>query len=489
MKNKSKGKNSVHPAWATKHRKSGTELRLISGKYYLYAVSSKYDAVLKRAKKISGKLLGRITEADGFIISDKAKLRQKAEGPMKIDKLTAKEFGTQEFVLQLAEKQVSVLENVFGEDAKALFLFALFRLTEQSPIKNVPFYFMHSFLSEKWKHVSISDKSISQLLRRVGSNREKIMEYQKHFVREGEKLLLDMTHVLTHSRQIEAAQRGYNNRLCFDPQVNLMYLFSTDQQEPLYYRLLPGNIRDVKAFTLTMEECGLKNVTLIADKGFYSNKNIETLNAAQLNYIVPLQRGSLLIPYPTSDTFNKKNWEGYFTFNEKIIWYRTQKNVTLYLNQTLQIAEERDYLKRVESEKENYTMDVFYEKQAHFGTLALIHNSKDIAAEEIYAQYKSRTKVESMFDAMKNVLEADKTYMQNDKAMEGWMFVNHIALQCYYLIYQQLLKHNLLKKYSVTDFLKFTHRIKKVKINGAWHLAEITMPVQAILQKLNLHIT
>ena len=489
QKSAKKRKTTVHPIWATMHRKPGTELRFINGTYYLYAVSSKYDPVLKRAKKLSGNLLGKITEKEGFIVSSKDKLRQKAEQPLKVDKLTTKEFGTQELVLQLAEKQVSVLEEVFGEDAKPLFLFALFRLTEQSPIKNVPFYFMHSFLSEKWKDVLVSDKSISQLLRRVGGNREKIMQYQKHFVREGEKVLLDMTHVITHSRQIEAAQSGYNNSMSFDPQVNLMYLFSADQHEPVYYRLLPGNIRDVKVFTLTMQECGLKNVTLIADKGFYSKKNVVTLNTAGLTYIIPLQRGSLLIPYPSSDVFNKKNWEGYFTFNEKIIWHRTKENVTLYLNQALQIAEEKDYLKRVEAEKENYTMDGFYEKQVHFGTLALINNNEKKTAEDIYAAYKSRTNVESMFDAMKNVVEADKTYMQNDKAMEGWMFVNHIALQCYYLIYQQLVKHKMLKKYSVTDFLRFTHRIKKVKINGRWHLAEITKPVMEVLQKIDLHIT
>lgn len=489
MKEKKKIKKSVHPEWATIHRKPGTELRFLGGKYYLYAVSSKYDPVLKRAKKISGKLLGRITQEEGFIVSDKNRLREKAEQPSKFGKLSTKEYGTQELITQLASKQISVLEKVFGEDAKELFLFAMFRLTDQSPIKNVSFNFAHSFLSEKWKDVSVSDKSISELLRRVGSNREKIMEYQKHFLREQETILLDMTHIITHSRQIEAAQSGYNNSMSFDPQVNLMYLFSANQHEPVYYRLVPGNIRDVKAFTLTMQECGLKNVTLIADKGFYSKKNIDTLDAEQLNYIVPLQRGSKIIPYPSSDTFNKKNWDGYFTFNEKIIWYRTKKNVTLYLNQTLQIAEERDYLKRVEGEKENYTMNGFYEKQVHFGTLALINNNRDKTAEDIYGQYKSRTNVESMFDAMKNTLDADKTYMQNDKAMEGWMFVNHIALQCYYLIYQQLLKHKMLKKYSVSDFLKFTNRIKKVKINGNWYLAEITKPVQTILQKLDLHIT
>ena len=119
---------------------------------------------------------------------------------------------------------------------------------------------MHSFLSEIWKEINVSDRSISQLLRRVGANRDKIMEYQKLFVREGEKVLLDMTHVITHSRQIELAQSGYNNSMSFEPQINLMYLFSAQQHQLVYYRILPGNIRDVKAFTLTMQECGLKNI-------------------------------------------------------------------------------------------------------------------------------------------------------------------------------------------------------------------------------------
>ena len=490
-KQKSKRKNpeSVHPSWATQYRKPGTELRHINGNYYLYAISSKYDAVLKRAKKITGKLLGKITEQDGFILSSKDKLRQLAEQLPIVDNLTTKEYGTQQLVTQLASKQIEGLEKVFGEDAKPLFLFAFFRLTEQSPIKNVPIYFMHSFLSEVWKETTVSDKSISQLIRRIGANREKIMEYQKLFIREGEKVLLDMTHIITCSRQIEAAKSGYNSSMSFEPQVNLMYLFSAQQHEPVYYRLLPGNIKDVKAFILTMQECGLKNVTLIADKGFYSKKNIGTLDKAQLNYIIPLQRGSKLSPYPTSATFTKKSWNGFFIFNEKVIWYKTKNKVTVYLNQELKIAEEKDYLKRVEAGKENYTMDSFYEKEPHFGTLALINNNNQKTAEDVYIQYKSRTNVETMFDALKNILYADRTYMHSDDALNGWMFVNHVALQCYYIIYQKLIEHKLIKKYSVTDFLKFTHRIKKIKINGNWMLSEITKPVQVLLEKLNLNIT
>ena len=53
MQNKTKKSNEpVHPDWATKHRKPGTELRFLDGRYYLYSVSSKYDPILKRAKKL-----------------------------------------------------------------------------------------------------------------------------------------------------------------------------------------------------------------------------------------------------------------------------------------------------------------------------------------------------------------------------------------------------------------------------------------------------
>ena len=55
----------IHPEWALKHKKPGTELRLMKGRYYLYEVSSKWNKEKKGAQKITGKILGRITE-NGF---------------------------------------------------------------------------------------------------------------------------------------------------------------------------------------------------------------------------------------------------------------------------------------------------------------------------------------------------------------------------------------------------------------------------------------
>ena len=62
--------------WATQHRKSGTELKYINGRYYLYAVKSQYDPVSKKAKKLSLGIIGSITKEGGLIISPKAELRK-----------------------------------------------------------------------------------------------------------------------------------------------------------------------------------------------------------------------------------------------------------------------------------------------------------------------------------------------------------------------------------------------------------------------------
>lgn len=43
------------------------KIRCISGHYYVYRVSSRWDAQKGRPQKVTGKSIGKITEADGFI--------------------------------------------------------------------------------------------------------------------------------------------------------------------------------------------------------------------------------------------------------------------------------------------------------------------------------------------------------------------------------------------------------------------------------------
>ena len=162
-----------------------------------------------------------------------------------------------------------------------------------------------------------------------------------------------------------------------------------------------------------------------------------------------------------------------------------KKSITVFIDDELRNREEKDYLNRIESKAEKYTMEQFHDKRYTFGTIAVINNTGK-SAKETYVNYKTRGQVETMIDTLKNIVEADRTYMQNEQALQSWMFVNLIALKWYYQILNLLKKHELNNKYSPADLLMFLTEVKMVKINDTWHRAEVTRKNLELLQKLEI---
>ena len=92
-------RKSSHPQWALKHKKPGTELKLINGRYYLYAVKSEYCPSLKRSKKVSLGILGSITQEKGFIPSEKNELKSKSDKTYHNKQAFALEYGLSKWLL------------------------------------------------------------------------------------------------------------------------------------------------------------------------------------------------------------------------------------------------------------------------------------------------------------------------------------------------------------------------------------------------------
>ena len=238
---------SPHPRWATDHRKPGTELRLIRGRYYLYAVSSRYDPKLKRAKKITGKLLGTITKEDGFVESAKRKLIQKAARGFDPSTICVLEFGFTSFLNQYNTKIHERLLQYFPQHFQLIIYMAYCRLVHYSPLKNMAFHVAKTMLSIEDK-TAYNEKDFSVALREIGSGRQQVTDYLKSFVKAKDYLMVDMTNVFTNSAKMRYAKEGYNSERVFESQFNLMYIYSPELLQPVFYRLYPGNIREVKGF-------------------------------------------------------------------------------------------------------------------------------------------------------------------------------------------------------------------------------------------------
>ncbi|MEK7202912.1 MAG: transposase [Patescibacteria group bacterium] len=422
---------SPHPEWAIKHRIPGTELRFLQGHYYLYAVSSKYDPILKRARKITGKILGSITQKDGFIESDKGKLRKKAEKVIDVKNICSKEYGFTIFIDQCLTDITCSLKEYFPEHWQMLLIMAYARLAYQSCIKNMPLHFYRSYLSEQYK-IELNDKKISLILRDIGRDREKAAAYMRSFMKAGDFVLADMTSIFSKSANINMAKKGYNSNLIFEKQINLLYIYSAKLSLPVFYRLNAGNIREVKGFKLCLEESRLSDAVVICDKGFYSKANIMLLDENKLRYIIPLKRNSDMIDYKRIEGGSIKKNNCYFKFEGRYIWFDEymidNKKVIIFQDDRLLQQEETDYLNRIETHPEEYTLEGYHSQKNKFGTITILANETNILPEKIYSTYKSRINIEVMFDGMKNVLENDKTYMQNEEALQGWMFINHIEI-------------------------------------------------------------
>lgn len=469
------------PEWVLRQKPKGTQIIVKKDGYYLYKIKSVWDPVKKRPRKITEKYLGKITE-QGLVKSKHERVLSS------INQVTIKEFGASALINYLEKDLKNKLLKYFPNDWEEIFSFAAFRLFESSPIKNLQHHFTHSYFSDIFSKANLLPKNTSQKLEKIGSDREQMTLFMKDIALGSNNLIVDLTHIFSSSENINSLSFGHNSEGDYHKQVNMLLLFSKDKNEPVYFRMLDGAIRDISSIKNTIEESGIEKVIFVGDKGFFSETNQDALLDKHIEFILPLKRNSTLINYDVMRNHSKKSFDGYFFFNKRHIWYKEQiagdKRIILFFDEKLKVDETNSFLSRVDKEHEE--LSEFHEKEFTFGTISVMVNNKKLPAKEVYEFLKARTNIENVFDAFKNILEADKTHMQSDAKLHGWMFINFIALKMYYTIYGILLKHELLDKYSPRDILLHFSKVQKVKIGEKHIISEIPKTTRILAEKMKL---
>lgn len=182
------------------------------------------------------------------------------------------------------------LEKAFHNHFKLILLMVFCRIVHQSPIKNIPFHLSGYCFNEMLDTVIPTEKSISQGLKEFGIMITAMVTYTKAFVQHENCILVDATDLACHLSNVSLASKDYNSKMDFELQFTLLYVYSATNHSPYFFRLLPGNIREVSALKNTLEEAVITDTTFKADKGFYSENNINALENKRLKYIIPLRR-------------------------------------------------------------------------------------------------------------------------------------------------------------------------------------------------------
>lgn len=469
------------PDWVKKHKIKGTQIVKIKNNFYLYRIKSAWNSEKKRAVKKNEKYLGRITE-EGLKSPKYERIFDE------IKEVTVKEYGASRLINKIGENIKYDLKRIYPEHWESIFSFAILRFFENSPIKNLGYHFTHSHLSELFPNARLSPKNVSDLLDILGSRRDKAVEFMNSQKFGSENLIVDLTHIFSSSENINLLSYGHNSEETYHKQFSMLLLFSKDKNMPIFFRIIDGAIKDISSIKNLVEEIQIKEATFVGDKGFFSEGNEMIFNAGKLNFIFPLRRNSLLIDYSLIKNFERKKFDSYFFFDGRHIWYKEmkkdKKRIILFFDERLKTEEENSFLDRIS--KKQTSMKEFYEKEHAFGTIAVIVSSKKISCEKVYQFLKARINIESAFDAFKNVLEADKTYMQNTSKLHGWMFINFISLQMYYLIYGMLLKNKLLNNFSPKDIILHFSKVYKIKLSEKEIISEVPKTTRILMEKMKL---
>ena len=484
------------PEWVQKYKEPRTEIKKVGGYFYKYQVEYRYNKEKKRSDKITVGLLGKITEKEGFIPSEKHLLKKRAERSVAPENVDIKMFGVYGLFSKLLEEEIQGMKTFFdSKDLEILLSVAMMRFAHEAPIKRMQHLHHQDYCSLFWHKRALTDKIITDTLRYIGENRQLILDWMKSRIfgnknsTAKEFVMIDSTHITTTSNHLHINAPGYNPDRNFDEQIRLMYMFACGLKQPVYYRLINGNISDVSSMKLCLEEFKTDKVIFIADKGFYSKLNIRILNDNNLKYIIPLYRNNKLIDFSPLKQIDFKKNNSFFVYQNRVIWYysyqKEGQKFTTFLDEKLRMEEERDYILRIGTHPEKYGKEGFDNKLHSFGTITLTTNT-EVEPQELYEKYKQRNEIEVMFDSYKNFLKADRMYMQNRMVLEGWLMANFIAMIAYYKLYDKLMIAKQLSKYSPKDIIEISKSIFKIKINDQWHTTETTKKTRDLLEKLNI---
>lgn len=219
---------------------------------------------------------------------------------------STRDYGLSAFIQEYCKEVVDELKVAFPDDWERILVALYCRLRHTSPLKNMAYYFEKSYLSVQLD-ISANAKSMGALLQSLGGNRDRLTGFMKMLAggTEDDWALIDATSIVSYSRQLRLASTGLTKQGTYEPIFNLLYFYSLKHYHPAYYRLFKGDARDVKMMKTAIEESGLKNSLVIADKGFHCEENLVILEEEELKYIVPLKRNCTLIDKSRLDGITK----------------------------------------------------------------------------------------------------------------------------------------------------------------------------------------
>jgi len=463
--------------WLENQRKQGIhgyEIKKSYKTYYVYRSTTVWNKETKKREKEST-YIGKLDKETGLIIESSKKIVTRC----KVEKI--QQYGNSA-LLNIAMKDLKEpLKEVFGEFWEEIYALSLVRVTGYIPLKRVESVWDRLYNISKISP-SLNPKSLSSMLKEIGSNRIKQDRFFEKLSKNANQLIYDLSVVFSRSEGINFAEKGVNKDKIHIPQINLALFCSVNDGMPIMIKALPGSVRDITSLYNSVQETGLVGKTLILDRGFFSDDLMDFLIDKHLSFIIPARRNSTLYRYMI-----KIN--SYFFYHDRLIkcGKRKIKNFFVYLfeDSSMKVEEEKTLYEKFDKNKIN---EIELADDLEKAGCILIVSDLDIAEKDVFIMYKKRDGIEKLFDSYKNTLNADVLYLQDDESVFGHLFVSFLSLYGYCKLETILRQGGLIDKFSPHDLLEYYSKVYKMNYDGQEIISEVPKKVYELDKALGLNV-
>jgi transposase len=301
---------------------------------------------------------------------------------------------------------------------------------------------------------------------------------------QGDMLFYDLTSILSQSKRLLLAEKGYNPNWEQTGQIKVALAFSTTSFLPVAVDVFYGSLKEVKILRYFKEHYKRSDLGFIMDRGFNSYELLLELKREGIHYIVPLMKNSQFLP-PSVQL------SGVFEYGKG---KKKKKRVIacdkvccgeygfLYLFKDPSLGKLVDehllgLVFRGELSMEEYYFEV--RLAGVFGVLSDL----DVEPRVVFEQYKAREEIEQAFDFMKNDLEADKACLGCDDAVRGFFVVVFLAMRLYFKVLQRLRERGLVGVVSVREVLYCLSKMQMiVETSGQEYLCALPKKTEEIYE-------
>lgn len=503
------------------------------GKYvYVYKVTSYWDKEKKQSRQ-KRKILGRRDLVTGKII--KTNRKRKNEISKVLD------YGNMYFLNNLWKelKLQETVKEIYPEDYQAINGLVNYVISENKPYYLYSPWIEYNFTESPEQN--LSSQRISELLSRLGDRNNTQEDFFKLWIKQQKAiggLYFDITSISTYSKKLEMAEWGYNRDKEKLRQINLGITYGINNELPLYYKIYQGSISDVSTLRNLVkynQEYGIKEITYILDRGFYSKSNLRALEGEKV--IIPMvfssKESHKILDNNSKSLLDRKRL---FSYGDSLYYYvkdsieiegkkyeyyifrdkeRYNEQETLFLKILLEIESkilktkhrsESEVNEHIENMSKSYSKyfeikerDGYYyveqrpseieKKIKRFGTFILLTNLIDITVEEILKLYRRRDRVEKVFDNMKNDLDRNRLRVNKEARVRGSLFITFLSLVLISHIENKIRSSKKLKKMTKQEIFYELKKIKVIKFSDGLHLInEVSRKSKDIFKEFSIPI-